>query len=315
MLNQIKIALLLLVVSFVFMLSSIMQNTLIAQTRARGNYFFQQTRDNAHIQTIVLAFPQGQTITFKQQDGLWRIKEADDYYADFSKINTMIKIIRDTTIYRADKINEADAQKIIKDALSIKSIDANGKIIDEALIAPKQDINKFYYATLNHQPLLYQLNGQIEFSPLLMDWVHSPILALPYQQIKRIKADNFQVYRRLTGEDMLDVKTNEPVSYIKNLAQHFWYLSADDIKHALHFNRQKYDQTKSFTITSFDGSIYQITLFYNQQEYWVTVKLDREKIVSPTVIKSIKENTMLYDGWYFKINARVGAAIANFFLE
>ena len=314
MFKHIKIALILLSVSFLFMFSGIMQNRLLAQTQSRGNYFFEKTRNDAYIQSLVLNFPEDKKITFTQTDGLWHIREADDYYADFSKINTLIKIIRDTTIYRADKIMNTDVSAIFKEALSIKSIDSNGKIVDEALIAPKQDVNKFYYAMLNHQPLLYQLNGQFELSPLLMDWVHSPILALPYKQIKRIKSDTFNVYRRFLGGNMLDVATGESVTRIQNLAQHFWYLSADDIKHALHFNREKYDQTKSFTITSFDGCIYQLTFFYNQQEYWVNVKLDREKIVSPAVIKSIKENTILYDGWYFKINPSVGAAITNFIL-
>ena len=314
MYNHIKIAVFLVTASFLFMLVGVMQNTLFLQTMARGNYFFENTRNNAYVKSIILEFPNKQVISFNQQDGLWRISEVDGYYADFSKIDSLIKLIRNTTIYRADKIEETDASKFVKNAISIKSIDIHDNIIDEALIAPKQDVNKFHYAMLNNNPVLYQLSGVITLSPLLMDWVQSPLLAIPYKQIKRIKTDNFQVYRRIPGAPMLNSETSEPVLHIQNLAQHFWYLSADDIKHALHFDRTRYNQSKVFSIVTFEGAIYQLTIFHNRQEYWLNIQLSREKIVSPAVINAIKENKMLYDGWYFKINPEVGEAIINFIL-
>lgn len=314
MLKHIKIASFLFAAALLFMLSGVTQNTLFSQTQSRGNYFFEKTRNSAYVQSIVLDFPEGTKITFKQKDGLWHILETDDYYADFSKINMLVKIIRDTAIYRVDKIKNDTVPEVMKEALSIKTIDTQGNIIDDALIAPKRDVNKFYYATLNQQPLLYQLTGKFELSPLIMDWIQSPILAIPYKQIKRIKTDNYHVYRRIPGGTVFDVETGEAVPHIQNLAQHFWYLSADEIKHAMHFNREQYAKTKSFAITSFDGAIYQLTLYYNPGDYWLNIKLDREKIVAPVTIKQIKENTMLFDGWYFKINSQVGDAIVNFFL-
>jgi len=312
MLKHIKIAALLLCFSLPLMFWGIVKNVRFAQTLSRGNYFFENTRVNTDVHSFILSFPNGNVITLEQKNNLWRIKEADDYYADFNKINTFIGLIRNTTIYRADEIEDSSLLNYKQNALSIQALDSSDKIIDDAHIVPKKDVNKFHYATLNDKNILYQLNNSFDLSPHVMDWVKMPLLAISYDQIKSIQGSKFTVSRRFASENLKNIEDGFVVPQIQNLISQLWYLGAEDIKHALHFNRSQYQLVQTFNITTFDGIIYIIDVLLHDNEYWLHISLDREMLISPEVLYKIKENSMLYDGWFFKINSQVGEVIANF---
>ena len=314
MLKHIKIVTLLVFISLLTLIVGIFQNTRYAEVTSRGNFFFEKTRQSVHISSLVLKFSDSKQVTLEQKNNMWRVKEADDYYADFQKINSLIRLIRNISIYRADKLNQPLSSDVIKDAFQIISYDNENRVVDDALILPKADKNKFHYALLNQAPVLYQLNGDINLSSLVMDWVKMPILELPHNQIKRIKTDDFTVFRRFEAEELMTEDRQYSVPQIRSLTQHFWSLSAIDIKHAMHFNSNKYKLVKTFEITMLDGIIYHLKLFNNNNEYWLNVELDKDLLIAPEVLVQLKENNILYNGWYFKINSPTGAAISNFVL-
>lgn len=314
MLKHIKIATFLVFISLIMLVIGITQNTRHAQIVSRGNYFFENTRKNTDINSIVLKFSDNKQITLEQKNHMWRVKEADDYYADFQKINSLIRLIRGISIYRADSLKNPLSADTLKNAFELISYDIDGHIVDDAQILPKEDKNKFHYALLNHQPILYQLNGDIGFSPLVMDWVKMPILELAHNQIKRIKTDDFTVFRRFENEELMTEDRQYSVPQIKNLTQHFWALGATDIKHAVHFDKKQYKLSKTFEITMLDGIIYQLKIYTKDNEYWLNIQLDKDTLITPEALIRFKENGILYDGWFFKINSSTGSAIANFIL-
>lgn len=314
MTKHIKTAIVLIFVTSVLMICGIMQNSYYSKIVSRGNYFFEKTRQSLSIRTIVLRFANNKQITIEQKNHIWHIKEADDYYADFQKINSLIRLIRNITIYRADNLKQPLSADMLKDAFLIQSLDTEGNIVDSAQILPKKDKNKYHYALLNNKPLLYQLSGDIALSSLVLDWVKMPILSIAHDQIKRIKTDDFSVYRRFSAEELMREGQQYSVPQIKTLTHNFWDLSAIDIKHALHFDRTQYALAKSFEITMLDGMIYNIDVFTKDDEYWLNIRLDKEKIVEPDVLVQLKENNILYEGWFFKINSSTGLAIVNFVL-
>lgn len=314
MTKHIKTAIVLIFVTSLLMICGIMQNSYYSKIVSRGNYFFEKTRQSLSIRTLVLRFANNKQITIEQKNHIWHIKEADDYYADFQKINSLIRLIRNITIYRADNLKQPLSADMLKDAFLIQSLDTEGNIVDSAQILPKKDKNKYHYALLNNKPLLYQLSGDIALSSLVLDWVKMPILSIAHNQIKRIKTDDFSVYRRFSAEELMREGQQYSVPQIKTLTNNFWDLSAIDIKHALHFDRTQYTLAKSFEITMLDGMIYNIDVFTKDDEYWLNIRLDKEKIVEPDVLIQLKENNILYEGWFFKINSSTGLAIVNFVL-
>ncbi len=281
---------------------------------SRGNYFFENSRNNLKLHTVIVKFENGKNITLEQQNGIWRIKEADDYFASPFEANALLKFISDTVIFRADKLNKTDKQQHLENTIKITCLDSDGNILDIAEIAPKKDTNRYHYALLNNNAYLYQLKGNFMPSPVLMDWVQMPFLQIQEDSIKRIKTDNFEVYRRFSDEALKSAEDNEPVMHIGQLLNNIKLLNAEEIKHITHFSPSEFQKIRHYKITLFNGLIYGVDLYKNTNDYWVNIHLNQELTASSEIVRLMKEQQMLYDGWYFKINNGKGHIIANFSL-
>lgn len=313
LLKHIKIALILLLFIIPLFAYAIYVNGTRIHLLSRGNYFFDLTRNRADITQIKFIFPDKTALHITKTDDFWRIKEADNYYAAFAKINALVNLIRSTVIYRADAIQEKELS-LFSNPLKIISMDSSGNIVDEATIAPLKDGNKYYYALLNNDGFLYQLNSNFELSSHVMDWVQMPLFAFNVSHVKRIKTDDFEVYRRFDSENFKDVNSSEEYSHLQKFIDNFWYLSAAEIKQATHFDIEKFSKLKHFSITLFNGIIYEINLYSLNGNYWISVHLSREGLISKSSLQQIKENGLLYDGWFFKIDPDKGAILSEFVL-
>ena len=149
MLKHLKVAFFIFCLTLPLLLWGGYQNMHRILSMSRGNYFFEQTKNNPSITSFRLKFANDAIITLEKKENFWLVKEADSYYADFVKINSFIKLILLTTVYRADHADQQTLNSLTKDALTITSFDKHGKVIDEAVIVPKKEHNKFHYALLN----------------------------------------------------------------------------------------------------------------------------------------------------------------------
>ena len=240
------------------------QNMQRVLSMSRGNYFFEQTKNNPAVTSFRLKFANGTIITLEKNENFWRVKEADNYFADFIKINSFMKLILLTTIYRADYVDQNTLNNLAKDSFSITSFDRHGKVIDEAVIIPKEAQNKFHYAMLNKKNILYQLNGSFNLSSVVTDWIQLPLLAVSDEEIKFIRTDTFSAYRRFAGDIFKSVETDQELPQLKDLIGLLWYLSAIEVKKASHFRPTDYKMKKTYEITTFSGLVYELNLFYNQ---------------------------------------------------
>ena len=314
MLKHLKVAFFILCLTLPLLLWGGYQNIHHILSMSRGNYFFEQTKNSPIINAFHIKFADGATITLEKKENFWRIKEADDYFADFVKINSFMKLILLTTVYRADYVDQKVFSSLTKNAFSITSFDKHGKIIDEATIIPKEERNKFHYAFLNKKNILYQLNGSFNLSSVVTDWIQLPLLAVPYEEIKFIRTDNFSVYRRFAADIFKSADGDKELPNLKNLTDALWYLSATDVKHAVHFNRADYKMKKTYEITTFTGLIYELNLFYNRDEYWISIMPRAANIISNQAKRFLEENRILYDGWFFRLAPNIGAALVGFAL-
>lgn len=281
---------------------------------SRGNYFFDNSRDNMELYTVIVDFDSERKITLNQDHGFWRVKEADDYFASSIQAGALLKFISDTVIFRADKINDDDKQQYLKDSIKITCLDSNGNTLDSVEIAPKKDNNKYHYALRNGDSYLYQLKGNFAPSPLILDWVQMPLLQLNSEDIKRIDTDNFAVYRRFSDEPFKSVETDETATHIGQFLNNIRLLNAEEIKHITHFNSSLFPNSKHFDITLFNGLIYELKLYQKDNEYWLHITLKHEALTSANSLRTVKERQILYDGWFFKINADKGYIISTFTL-
>ncbi len=311
--KHIKTAALLLLVTMPFFIFGIIHSQKQIYVMSRGNYFFENTRNNAAVKEITIKFTENNQISVSLQDGLWRIKEADDYYAATVKINLLIKLLRGMTIYRADNLAPQDIDKYMQKSITIESKTDDGTVIDTALIAPKNDKNKYHYALLNQQPYLYQITGDISLlSPMLMEWVHSPVLRIDDHFVKRFKSDNFNAFRRISSEELKNVETMDNVPYLYAFLSLFHYLTASEIKHTTNFDIQRFSKHKRYEITLFNGIIYILNIYSDNNEYWLSVRMDKEKLITKDAATALNESSLFYDGWYFKLNKAIGEQLFSF---
>lgn len=312
--KHIKLAILLLCLVLPFCIVGIHKNNQKTLILSSGNYFFEKTRNSADVNSIVMKFNDKNSISLIKKNGFWRVKEADDYYASLTKTNALIKLIYGAFIHRIDIANGNDDKKFDSGTIQITSYNEAGDVLDKATISSKGINNKYYYAKLNQNDFLYQLDGDFALSSVLTDWLQMPILQIEYNQIKRMTADNFDVYRQFRGEELKDVKSGREVSQMRRFANYLWYLSAIDVRHASHFKKQDFELKKTVDITTLNGVIYHISLFHNNGEYWLNVELNRERLITGDASFILKENKMLYEGWFFKISPETGEAILSFSL-
>ena len=277
---------------------------------SRGNYFFNKTRDEVKLNKIVVSFTDKNSITFIKNNDLWRIKEADDYYADFSKINTLVELLRNTIIYRADAI---DAKEPISfdNFIRIQTYDNTNQIVDSAIISKQNDKNKYHYALLNNDNFLYQLSTTIQLSSRINDWLQMPIINLSKSDIKQVDFNDLTFYRKSKNEKLMLVGTNYTKPEIYRLLNNIRNINAEEIKHASNFKRDNHTYLNRFQLTTFDGVIYKIDLYKGDNDYWITVYLDKKQFISQTTYNRVKDNLILYNGWFFKINQDIGKILSN----
>lgn len=311
--RHIKIAAIILLFTLALTVLGIAQNTQNRYMQIRGDYFFEKTRDAADVASVVLSFPDNHSVTIEKKESYWKIPEADDYYASFAKVNALTLLIRNSLIYRADVQKSADGN-LFSEGITITSKAQNGDVIDTAVIAPRTAENRHHYALLNNNGLLYQITGDFRLSPSPADWIQQPLFNWTDKQVKRIKTSNFDVFRRFPADEFRKLNTKEEFSQIHGLISNFRYLSAEDVTHISNFELRKYQKIKHYDFVLFSGLIYQIDIYRNAEEYRMSVRLTKDKLATDEAVKTLKENEMLFRGWFFRINSDKGQIISDFVL-
>lgn len=312
MTKHLKISLFILLFTIPLMIFGIYLNNNRIFSLYKGNHFFEKTRSHPNISSIVMRFSNGNTITINKKEDLWFIKEADDYFASLTRINSLVSLIRDTIIYRVDAIEKKKLPFKEKDGLILETIDNNGNIIERAVIAPKTIKNKHHYATINNNGFLYLINGNFNINSNVIDWLQMPILQINESDIKSIVSNDFEIYRDFNDGEFITAKTKQVVSYISSLINHLWFLTATDIKHSVNFNISEYKKIRTYEIYLFNGIVYKLNLYTNDNEYWINIRLDKNKLIEKKAIEWINENKSLFEGWFFKLSNEKGLLFSNF---
>ena len=107
------------------------------------------------------------------------------------------------------------------------------------------------------------------------------------------------------------VGTNYTKPEIYRLLNNIRNINAEEIRHASNFERDKYQMANHFVLTTFDGIIYKIDLYKGENEFWINVYLDKKQLISQETFKRVKDNLMLYNGWFFKIDYNKGLVLYN----
>lgn len=254
------------------------------------------------------------TVTLNVDNDLWRIKEVDNYYANYKFIKELFDEINHSIFYRKqNNITETKLNKYDLNAngLSITVFDKGGQMLNSVIIGKKNGNSLYRFALLPETGEVYLVTGNYVFPKKLFSWMEQPLLALEENEVTSITLNNQTLNRDEIFLPFYFIGTEMTVNP-DGLLKLFSYLPALDAISSQNFNQEAFSHQKNIKITTFDGLIVSMELYENKDDIWIKISLSTTTLPTTKTNDYIKNNRFLYDGWYFKINPVVGKTLFNY---
>lgn len=312
-----KSGLLVVVISTLLAVFSIIYTNINSNKRTGGELVFANAyKQISDIGNIVIK-DNNKTITLIQEDNLWRVKEADYYYADYALVNELFSDFNTSKFYRKIDNTPEDIADIKKDHSVITIFSKNNKVLDEIMIGAKEERNVYHMAlTTTGQENLYLITGKYFIPQYEYSWLQQPLLQLENKQIQSIATDAKKITR---DNPQLPYITYLPNKTFKTfdatlLERELNNLGFTKVLSAQNFDESIYPESKNYKITTFDGLIVDLTILSDGSDYWVKINLLSTNLPTAETNDYIEDNGFLYDGWYFRLNPDTGRIMFNFII-
>lgn len=247
---------------------------------------------------------EGKQITLRRDDNFWRVEEADNYYANFTKIQSLLENITTSKIGTEIEPNTKNINWT-----SVTLLNQNQKVgTVEISNATSPATHYIRYPGKNK---IYLSNWQTQLPLSLSSWTQQPLLAIKKITIKKIEKDDVIIARRGEGSAFYDVQRNLP--YIRSdYLQMFDILNDlryDKVLSSQEFDNERYAIIEQIRLTSFDGLITTIQIYTDFQRYWIKIELSETTLPSKETKEYIAKNKILYEDWWFEVTPEIGQSL------
>lgn len=312
-----KSGLIVLTVSILFAVTVIFMFSLKQNQRFGGEQVFEKTAANiTDIGTIAIETPDT-TINLELEDNLWRVREADNYYAGYSLINGLFNEINSSLFYRhqIDYDSKEDAKyNLDKNGLRIITKTPNGQILNSVLVGSKTSNGLYHFAKVEGQPGIFLITGNYAFPNKMASWLQQPLLSLEESEISSYAVEETTAERPDVLIPFKISGTNKDIDISRHLKP-LGYVDAVNVLQSENFDIKDWPEHKKLTITTFEGLVIVMNIFTNQNKYWATITLSTTTLPTPQTNDYIKNNAFLYNGWYFELNPTSGRILFNSFIN
>lgn len=269
----------------------------------RGNQVFAVSEDIRKVQLSA----SGKNITLTDDDGLWRVVEADNYYADFNKIHTLLENIRTA------KTGRQVEPKTEPQWTEVQIFGADNKLLGTAQIggSTRGGMNYVRYQPQNET---YFSGWKMQLSDNVMSWTYQPLLKFEGLDIARLQKGRQAIVRIEEGSAFYDLETKMPYrryEYLQifDILSHLQY---ERVLSSQEFDNGRYPSASSITLTTFDGQITTLRLYTDYHEYWLQIELGVTRLPKTWVVKDVEEKRFLYEDWWFKLSSEDGRTLFMF---
>lgn len=282
----------------------------------RGEIVFAATSDR-NVEHISLKTGE-ETINFVKDDNLWRITEADSYFANYKYMEELLNFIKNSRIHRPVELNDTEKKAYFdSESITLETYAPGNKILDKIIIGQRTPNKLFAYAKLNDGDNIYLITDGIFFPEHLYSWLMQPLLSLNAAAVQDIIAtQNGQ--KQIVGRDNpgypfweMDgnrlVRQASPDELLGLLAN----VGFIDVKSAQNFDEALYPDYREIKIVTFDGLVITLKIFKKGDEYWLKQNLSQTSLPTSAVNDYINENGFLSDYWYFKLTGYLGSRLYN----
>ena len=248
-------------------------------------------------------------VSLALEDSLWRVREEDNYFADYALINRLFDNIR-SAAYTGKTKEITDSENGLTTRIILSRKDGN-LLNDVAFVSQ----NGEYYIKSNDNKASF-ISAGFQLPTTLASWVKQPVLAVEPGRILSVAVGDGEAVRPETGLPF-SVKTAEGTKEIRldGLFNSLRYVPAEKVLSVQNFDETRYSENKTLTLTTYDGLITGLNIFKNEENYFLKITLSATNLPTTETSDYIKNNAFLYDGWYFQISPVIGSKLFNFALE
>lgn len=272
----------------------------------RGNHVFANTRNNMEkLSSVKITAPDNSTITLYREDGVWKFKEANDYFANTDAISNFFYMVYNSIIYDVNDLQSGEKEKYGLDenhATLIRTFSEDGQLLDEVVFGANIE-NSEYRAASNplYKNRYYKITAAGGFSDLAFDWIPYPLLNINKEQITGLVTSSGKINKAeidsLQQRFLLWHRFIEALGFID---YHGITLKSDlqNTPHKVVSHR--------FDVIMIGGLIYQFDVYNTGNSYWLGITLKTEKIARKEVFPFVLENQKYFSDWLFHLNSEQG---------
>ncbi len=302
----------LLLFSLAAMLAAILFTNFKYPMQSQGTLAFGASyRDGINLDKIVLRTRQGD-ITLHLQDNLWRVAEADGYFANTYLLNLLLTDLN-TSVFFSQRENTPQALHDYGLLPPAKDEPASGteiktyagtKLLNDVTIG-KQTANHLFRFALFDNEEIWQISGHFDLPEEIYSWLLQPVMELPPSLIETIRfyqdGQIFSLGRKradmpFSSEDGKKAKARLLTSTLSNL-------TVEDAADTAGFDKSRYILNRRLEIVTFQGLVFFIDIYVDKNnETWIHITLSTTALPMSIVNDYIRDNKFLYDSWYFKIS-------------
>lgn len=270
----------------------------------RGDRIFTASENLENLNKIQIETP-SQTINLYDDEGIWRVEEADNYYADFQKINALIQGA--TSIRLGAKTTQKPQQELIWTTVKLFSKD---KMLGEAQISNAEHKGTHYIRYPNKKEI-YMSGWKMQLPGTLMSWTYQPLLRIKGTDVMSMEKEKIALTRNTEGAVFYNSETKLPYNRFEYM-QVFDIISDlryENVLSSQEFDENRYSTVRSIKITTFDGMVATLRVHTDFHEYWVELDLSTTSLPTVEVDAYVKENKFLYKDWWFKLSEETGRTL------
>lgn|SRR5574344_391246 len=282
----------------------------------RGKYTFSQTRENIqNLANIKITSPNNGEINIYHSNGVWRFKEAGDYFISSDMLAQFFNMINNSVIISVNKGNadEYEKKSLVsyhsKDnaenikGVEVETFDENGKLLDDVIVGAYDGDEKLRFAKSNNSSAIWSISEVNGFSGDAAGWIPSPLLKIDEMVIDDIVIDGKYINRELLDEIL------PHSAKLRNILKALRYVNYNGIIKKTDFeaeNAKLAPKANQIKIITNVGLVYVFNVYYVNEVYWLSIELAHTKIPYKEVPEFVAQNQKYFADWLFILDNEQG---------
>jgi hypothetical protein len=251
-----------------------------------GSYVFSDVIPNMGKVTFISVKKGGSQINLELEKNLWRVAEADNYYANYILLNSLF-----TDVFNSQysSLVENVDNSLFENQTVLSFFDGNKKLVEEVILGSKDDKRLYNFAKKGKDTFL--ITGKFVLPLDIISWIQTPAFNFQEDEI-------MDIYSLSEDGSAKKIKYTDTPIVFRDYMGFIYFLNA---VHNDDFTVEGAGQERKFVVVSYDGLRVEFSILPKDGKYWGQVKLDTTKMPTVEVKYFVDNNSFLYEGWYFEL--------------